>query len=109
MDALPSPVNITQTQNVAQLQNTDTLSATTDFPNCVEGSDELTLPEDYHVGGLIWRHDYFPEKWFQRERAEDEGYFISASTVKGRKPKFANALCGQNGGENSLSRALPCC
>ena len=73
-----------QPQNVNQPQNIDTLFSTTVFPNDSERSDELPLPEDYLVRGLIWAHDYFPRKWFQREHDEEERYLELASTVKSR-------------------------
>jgi hypothetical protein len=44
----------------------------------------LPLPEDYLVRGLAWAHDYFPKKWFERERDEEERYLELASTVKSR-------------------------
>ena len=73
-----------QAQNVSQPQNIDTLFSTTVFPNDGERSDELPLPEDYLVRGLIWAHDYFPKKWFEREHDEEERYLELASTVKSR-------------------------
>jgi hypothetical protein len=76
--------NQSQTQNVTQSQNTDTLFATQVFPNDGEKSDELPLPEDYLIRGLIWAHHYFPKKWFEREHDEEERYLEMASTVKSR-------------------------
>jgi len=76
--------NQSQPQNVNQPQNIDTLFSTTVFPSDSERSDELPLPEDYLVRGLIWAHDYFPRKWFQREHDEEERYLELASTVKSR-------------------------
>jgi hypothetical protein len=73
-----------QHPNVNQPQNIDTLFATTVFPDDGERSDELPLPEDYLVRGLIWAHDYFPKKWFEREHDEEERYLELASTVKSR-------------------------
>jgi hypothetical protein len=73
-----------QTQNVSHPENIDTLFSTTVFPNDDERSDELPLPEDYLVRGLIWAHNYFPKKWFERERDEEERYLELASTVKSR-------------------------
>jgi hypothetical protein len=73
-----------QTQNISQPQNIDTLFSTEVFPNDGERSDELPLPEDYLVRGLIWAHNYFPKKWFEREHDEEERYLELASTVKGR-------------------------
>lgn len=73
-----------QTQNISQPQNIDTLFSTSVFPKDDERSDELPLPEDYLVRGLIWAHDYFPKKWFEREHDEEERYLELASTVKSR-------------------------
>jgi hypothetical protein len=73
-----------QTQNISQPQNIDTLFSTEVFPNDGERSDELPLPEDYLVRGLIWAHNYFPKKWFEREHDEEERYLELASTVKSR-------------------------
>jgi hypothetical protein len=49
-----------------------------------ERDDELPLPEDYLVRGLIWAQDYFPKKWFEREHDGEERYLELASTVKNR-------------------------
>jgi hypothetical protein len=76
--------NASQPQNANQPQNIDTLLSTTVFPNDGERSDELPLPEDYLVRGLIWAHNYFPKKWFEREHDEEERYLELASTVKSR-------------------------
>jgi hypothetical protein len=76
--------NQSQAQNVTSTQNIDTLFSTSVFPNDGERSDELPLPEDYLVRGLIWAHDYFPKKWFEREHDEEERYLELASTVKSR-------------------------
>jgi hypothetical protein len=73
-----------QTQNVSQPQNIETLFSTSVFPKEGERSDELPLPEDYLVRGLIWAHNYFPRKWFEREHDEEERYLELASTVKSR-------------------------
>ncbi|KAH8704679.1 hypothetical protein GQ44DRAFT_629914 [Phaeosphaeriaceae sp. PMI808] len=73
-----------QMPNVNQTQNINTLFSSTVFPNDGERSDELPLPEDYLVRGLIWAHDYFPKKWFEREHDEEERYLELASTVKSR-------------------------
>jgi hypothetical protein len=71
-----------QTQN--QTPNIDTLFATGLFPAEGERKDELPLPEDYLVRGLIWAQDYFPNTWFEREHDEEERYLELASTVKNR-------------------------
>jgi hypothetical protein len=73
-----------QTQNVKQPQNIETLFSSTVFPKDGERSDELPLPEDYLIRGLIWAHNYFPKKWFEREHDEEERYLELPSTVKNR-------------------------
>ncbi|CAO2651489.1 Nn.00g040590.m01.CDS01 [Neocucurbitaria sp. VM-36] len=74
----------TQSQNQSQTQDINTLLATDVFPEDGERADELPLPEDYLVRGLIWAHEYFPKKWFEREHDEEERYLELASTVKSR-------------------------
>jgi hypothetical protein len=76
--------NQSQTQNISQPQSIDNLFCTPVFPNVGERIDELPLPEDYLVRGLIWAHNYFPKKWFEREHDEEERYLELASTVKSR-------------------------
>jgi hypothetical protein len=73
-----------QTQTVAQPQNIDMLFSPDVFPKDGERSDELPLLEDFLVRGLIWAHNYFPERWFDREHDEEERYLELASTVKSR-------------------------
>ncbi|RAR03029.1 telomerase-binding protein est1a protein [Stemphylium lycopersici] len=73
-----------QSQSQNQTQNIDTLLAANVFPGEGERSDELPLPEDYLIRGLIWTHEYFPEKWFDREHDEEERTLELASTVKNR-------------------------
>jgi hypothetical protein len=46
--------------------------------------DDLPLPEDYLVRGLIWAEEYFPPKWFEREHDEEERYLELASTARRR-------------------------
>lgn len=72
------------TQNQRQIQDIDTLLAADVFPGVCERKDELPLPEDYLVRGLIWAHDYFPSKWFEREHDEEARYLELASTVRSR-------------------------
>jgi hypothetical protein len=62
----------------------DEVFSTEVFPDKGERSDELPLPEDYLVRGLIWAHNYFPKKWFEREHDEEERYLEFASTRKSR-------------------------
>ena len=71
-----------QTQN--QKQDIKTLLSEDVFPGAGERADELPLPEDYLVRGLMWAHDYFPKKWFEREHDEEERYLELASTVRCR-------------------------
>jgi hypothetical protein len=73
-----------QPQFVQQTSNIHTLFSSPVFPNDGERSDELPLPEDYLIRGLIWAHGYFPKKWFEREHDEEERYLELASTVKRR-------------------------
>jgi hypothetical protein len=73
-----------QTQNTREPLNIDILFSTGVFPKKGERSDELPLPEDYLVRGLIWAHDHFPKEWFERERDEEERYLELASTVNSR-------------------------
>lgn len=46
--------------------------------------DELPLPEDYLIRGLIWAEEYLPVKWFEREHDEEDRYLELASTAKRR-------------------------
>lgn len=46
--------------------------------------DELPLPEDYLVRGLVWAQEYLPAGWLGRERDEEERYLELASTAKSR-------------------------
>ncbi|CBX97298.1 hypothetical protein LEMA_P104290.1 [Plenodomus lingam JN3] len=73
-----------QSQGPTQVQNMDMLLSADVFPGTHERVDELPLPEDYLVRGLIWAHDYYPRKWFEREHDEEERYLELASTVKCR-------------------------
>jgi hypothetical protein len=78
----PQIQNPSEPQNVPQPQDIDTLFATPVFPDDGERSDELPLPEDYLVRGLICAHDVFPKKWFERELDEEERHLELASTIK---------------------------
>ncbi|KAF2844273.1 hypothetical protein T440DRAFT_473524 [Plenodomus tracheiphilus IPT5] len=73
-----------QSQNQNQVQYINTLLSADLFPDVDDRIDELPLPEDYLVRGLIWTHYYFPEKWFARERDDEERYLELPSTVKSR-------------------------
>jgi hypothetical protein len=85
-----------QTQKISQLQNIDSLFSTNVFPDDGERSDELPLPEDYLVQGLIWAHNYFPKKWFERGHDEEVRYLELASTGKHRRQRvirLGHQLC----------------
>jgi hypothetical protein len=73
-----------QIQSPNQTETTDTLLAGGVFPGEGERGDELPLPEDYRVRGLMWTQDYFPEKWFEGEHDEEERYLELESTEKNR-------------------------
>jgi hypothetical protein len=73
-----------QSQSQNQTPNINELLASDVFPGDGEREDELPLPEDYLVRGLIWAHGYFPKKWFMREHDEENWYLELASTVKSR-------------------------
>lgn len=73
-----------QAQSQSQTQDINMLLASDVFPGDGERGDELPLPEDYLVRGLIWAQDYFPTKWFEREHDEEERYLELPSTVKSR-------------------------
>jgi len=76
--------NQIQSHSQSHTPNIDTILASGVFPGEGERGDELPLPEDYLVRGLIWADDYFPVKWFEREHDEEERYLELASTVKHR-------------------------
>jgi hypothetical protein len=86
LNALIKSENQNQIQGRSQSQTSkiDALLASDVFPAEGERKDELPLPEDYLVRGLIWTHNYFPQKWFEREYDEEERYLELASTVKSR-------------------------
>ena len=84
LNTLVKTENQIQTQSNNQTQNIDTVLTSNMFPGEGEREDELPLPEDYLVRGLIWAHDYFPKNWFRREHDEEERYLELASTVKNR-------------------------
>ncbi|KAH9866590.1 hypothetical protein J1614_008282 [Plenodomus biglobosus] len=88
LNTLVKTENQLQTQNQALAANIDTLLAADVFPEVGERTDELPLPEDYLIRGLIWAHDYFPRKWFEREHDEEERYLELASTVKCRMERI---------------------
>ncbi|KAH7374273.1 hypothetical protein BKA66DRAFT_422608 [Pyrenochaeta sp. MPI-SDFR-AT-0127] len=73
-----------QAQSQSQGQDINTLLAADVFPGDGERGDELPLPEDYLVRGLVWAQEYFPAKWFDREHDEEERYLELPSTVKSR-------------------------
>ncbi|KAF1357737.1 hypothetical protein EJ07DRAFT_127523 [Lizonia empirigonia] len=56
------------------------------FPTDKEAQtlDDLPLPEDYLIRGLIWTEEHLPEGWFRREHDEEDRYLELASTAKRR-------------------------
>ncbi|KAG9189254.1 hypothetical protein G6011_06122 [Alternaria panax] len=84
LNTLVKTENQIQSQSQTQKPNIDVLLASGVFPGEGERGDELPLPEDYLVRGLIWTQNYFPQKWFEREHDEEERYLELASTVKNR-------------------------
>jgi hypothetical protein len=84
LNTLVKTENQIQSQSQSQTSNMDALLASDVFPGEGERADELPLPEDYLVRGLIWADDYFPKTWFEREHDEEERYLELASTVKNR-------------------------
>jgi hypothetical protein len=75
---------IRKLETKTQIQNSDTLLGADVFPVNGESSDELPLPEDYHMRGLSWSQNYFPKSWFQGQIDEDGKTLEMASTVKNR-------------------------
>ena len=84
LNALVKTKNQIQSQTQSQTPNIDTLITSGVFPAEGEREDELPLPEDYLMRGLIWAHDYFPKTWFEREHDEEKRYLELASTVENR-------------------------
>jgi hypothetical protein len=89
-------------QSQAQAQSIDTMLAAGVFPSQSERGDELPLPEDYLVRGLLWAQDYFPENWFRRKTNEVERYFEMRSTVKNRTERVLRLA-------KTLSQVSPPC
>ncbi|KAF3041021.1 hypothetical protein E8E11_001267 [Didymella keratinophila] len=56
------------------------------FPSDSEAQkqDELPLPEDYLIRGLIWAEEFLPAEWFKKEHDEEDRYLELASTAKRR-------------------------
>lgn len=52
-----------------------------------EVQDQIPLPEDYHIRGLIWAGEYLPGGWFNKKRDEDERYFELPSTARSRSER----------------------
>lgn len=46
--------------------------------------DDLPLPEDWLIRGLIWEEKYLPANWFSKEFDEDDRYLELASTSRRR-------------------------
>lgn len=49
--------------------------------------DEMPLPEDYLIRGLIWAEEYLPTDWFSKEHDEEERYLELASTARRRSER----------------------
>ena len=84
LNALVKTENQIQNQSQTQPTKMYALLASNMFPREGERCDELPLPEDYFIQGLIWADDYFPKMWFEREHEEEERYLELASTVPDR-------------------------
>jgi len=54
------------------------------FEEDAQRQDELPLPEDWLIRGLIWAGEYLPTEWFERERDKKDRYLELASTRKNR-------------------------
>jgi hypothetical protein len=87
-DAVPFLNTLVKTEiQQSQSQDLDELLTKPVFAIAAEeknGRDELPLPEDYLVRGLIWGEEYFPPKYFDKEHDEEERYLELASTAKRR-------------------------
>jgi hypothetical protein len=84
LNTLIKAENQIHSQTPTHAHDINTSISTGLFPADGERGDELPLPEDYLIRGLIWSQDYFPKKWFEREHDEEERYLELASTVKNR-------------------------
>lgn len=65
------------------------------FPS--ETDDTRPFPEDFAMRGLLWADDYFPERWFDKEKIdEEEKYHERASMTSQRKERIlwlARRIC----------------
>jgi hypothetical protein len=52
-----------------------------------EARDELPLPEDYLIRGLIWAEEYLPEDWFNKKQDEEDRYLELPSTARIRSER----------------------
>ncbi|KAI4675688.1 uncharacterized protein J4E88_007722 [Alternaria novae-zelandiae] len=84
LNTLVKTENQIQSHSQSHTPNIDTILASGVFPGEGERGDELPLPEDYLVRGLIWADDYFPIKWFEREHDEEERYLDGATRLQVR-------------------------
>lgn len=50
----------------------------------VQRRDEVPLPEDWTIRGLIWAVEFLPAKWFEKERDKEDRYLELASTRRDR-------------------------
>lgn len=64
--------------------------------------DDLPLPEDWLISGLIWAEEYLPTNWFSKEVDEEKRYLELASTARRRSIRTLRL-----GYELSLVRSPP--
>jgi hypothetical protein len=79
----------TETQQ-KRIHNIDAVLSQPIFPTGGNNNrgDELPLPEDYMIHGLIWAPVYFPANWFEEEIDEEEKYLEPASTTRTRTERI---------------------
>jgi hypothetical protein len=79
----------TETQQ-NRINNIDAVLSKPIFPTGGKNNrgDELPLPEDYMIRGLIWAPVYFTADWFEEEIDEEEKYLEPASTTRTRTERI---------------------
>jgi hypothetical protein len=79
----------TETQQ-NRINNIDVVLSKPIFPTGGKNNrgDELPLPEDYMIRGLIWAPVYFTANWFEEEIDEEEKYLEPASTTRTRTERI---------------------
>lgn len=77
-------IKIENQQNQSADINTSICQPVFPSDSDAQKQDELPLPEDYLIRGLIWAEEYLPAKWFGREHDEEDRYLELASTAKRR-------------------------